>query len=429
MPLTCCGDSKQWMEVFTKLNNTLSSMQQQISDLETLKGTVSSFTPTWKKGIEEFNETTQSRLDEQEFKIKMLTNIAIKQEQKIEILEDRLTAAYKREIRPNLIVHGILEGRNKARDELFKAVTEFFTSTLEIEEGIQFNDAYRLGDGNARPVLIKLKYVSDKRVIFSNASKLQGKMNVKHKLYFLQDNMTEEDSEKKQIYRWLLKENKTHDQEEKFTSIRMNKGKIFVNNNMIKPMVRPPTSADTLTLSNTELENIQAVKLVKEGKHTEKGSDFYVYAAKAKSIDDVNKAYLKMRVKYGEATHISCGYQLEKPNGPYNQQGVDDKKYGCGRTILQKLIDKDITELAVFVARVYGGVHLGSRRFEIFKDMTQKATDAWYRFLSKKSTRAQRFNSQDSLNSLASLLSDNEATNFNSSNNKQRQQLQIPVKT
>ena len=172
---------------------------------------------------------------------------------------------------------------------------------------------------------------------------------------------------------------------------------------MLKPTVKPPTSSDTLTLSKAELENIQAVKLIKGGEHTEKGSDFYVYAAKVKTTEDVSKAYLKMRVKYGEATHISCGYRLQKPNGPFNQQGIDDKEYGCGRTILQKLIDKDITDLAVFVARIYGGIHLGARRFEIFKDMTEKATNVWYQFIMKKTGRTQRFNSQDSLNSLASL--------------------------
>ena len=149
----------------------------------------------------------------------MLTNIVMKQDQKIEILEERLMAAYKREIHANLIVHGLIEGRNESCEDLFKAVSDFFINVLELEEGIEINDAYRLGDGNVRPTLIKLKYASDKRIIFSNASKLQGKTNAKHKLYFLQDDMTEEDSEKKQFYRWLLRENKSRDDNDKFASI------------------------------------------------------------------------------------------------------------------------------------------------------------------------------------------------------------------
>ena len=190
----------------------------------------------------------------------------------------------------------------------------------------------------------------------------------------------------------------------------MLKGKLLVNNSVVKQKVLPPSSTDALRLTKSELETVQAVKLIKGGEHTEKGFEFYVYAAKARSVDDVRKAYMKMRVKYGEATHISCGYQLSKPNGPFEQEGIDDKEFGCGRIIMEKLAACDITELAVFIVRIYRGVHLGARRFEIFKDMTQKGADAWFKFLTKKASRSQRVNSQDSLKFLTSQLSDEEIT-------------------
>ena len=72
------------------------------------------------------------------------------------------------------------------------------------------------------------------------------------------------------------------------------------------------------------------------------------------------------------------------------------------------LKERDVTDIAVFVARHYGGVHLGKRRFEIYEQMASKAVQAWYSKIAKKTKRVERMNSQDSFTSLASVLSDNE---------------------
>ena len=81
------------------------------------------------------------------------------------------------------------------------------------------------------------------------------------------------------------------------------------------------------------------------------------------SIDQVNKAYQKLRIKYADATHISCAYHLQNPDGPTDQEAIDDGDYGIGRTILKSLKAKDCYELAVFVVRYYGNVHLGEMTF------------------------------------------------------------------
>ena len=172
-------------------------------------------------------------------------------------MEDRVTAAYKWEIKPNIIIHGIIEHAGENRSKLFELVNAFFKESMCIEETIEFSDAYRLGTGKARPVLVKLKYVSDKAVVYENVTNLKEKRNAKKKLYFVHDDLLEEEAETKKMYQEYIKENLSQDDENKLT-IKMSKGRIVVNNNVLKQKVSPPSNGDTLRLSVYELEAIQA---------------------------------------------------------------------------------------------------------------------------------------------------------------------------
>ena len=189
----------------------------------------------------------------------------------------------------------------------------------------------------------------------------------------------------------------------------MEKGKIVVNNEVVKKHVKPPKNGDTLKLNKVELEEIQAAKLVKGGEHIEKGSEFTAYAVRVSKKEDVKKAYMKLRIKYEDATHITCAYRLAKPNGPYGQEQIDDGDYGCARTILETMKEHEVKEMAIFLLRCYSGVHLGDRRFEIFEQMASKAITAMFRYKAKRRGRSERINSQSSLASLASHLSESEA--------------------
>ena len=184
----------------------------------------------------------------------------------------------------------------------------------------------------------------------------------------------------------------------------MFKGQIYANNTLIKEKVKVPEVADILCFTENELDGIKAIKLVKGAEHIEQGSTFVSYSTRASSIEEVNKAYCKMKIKYTEATHISCAYHLKNPKGPFDQQAIDDKEFGAARKILSVLKERELAEMAVFVVREYGGRHLGKRRFEVIEQVAEKAVQAWFRTTAKKLQRVQRSQSQESLESLNSFL-------------------------
>ena len=139
----------------------------------------------------------------------------------------------------------------------------------------------------------------------------------------------------------------------------MHKGAIFANNEKIKQQLLLPTDTRLLLMSDIEMADIKAVKLIKSEEFTERDSDYIAYVQKVKTVKDVQKGLYKMRVKYADATHISCAYCLESPNSPFNQGYFNDGEYGAGRTILQAIKDCVLMCVAVYVVRFYGGTKLG----------------------------------------------------------------------
>ena len=389
--------------MFQQLNSTLLAIQTDIKDFKSVKEQVSAFSKEWKESVDTELKSIDNRGDKHEFRLNLMANMLINQEEKLQNLEHRVTSSYMREIKPNLIVHGILEDKEEDRSTLVEKTKSFFKEKMEITETIEICDAFRMGQGSNRPILIKLAYPNDKAIIFANAKNLKGKENAKKRLFFVHDDLTDEQSEVRMTYRELNIENKETDEEEKLT-VKMRKGRIVVNNEEVKQKLHPPKKMDILRMNESELEEARAIKMASGPKHIEKGNEFLSYATKVKSIGQIRKAYTKLRIKHADALHISCGYRLENPIGPYRQEAVDDKDCGMGRAILRVLKSKEITEMAVFTVRYFSGVHLGKRRFEIIEQITEGAVQAWNTKQLKQRQRSQRQNSQTSLMSVASTI-------------------------
>ena len=318
-----------WLVMFNTLNSTLVGLQNDIKELKEIKGTVSTYSTAWKETVDQTLAELDEKSENQDFQVKLLKNMVINQEEKIKFLENKVTAAYEREIKSNMIIHGILEVAEETHDKLLELVSGFFAETMLIQQTITLTDAYRMGEGKGRSIMIKLKFPSDKAIIYEHASNLKGKMNARKKLYFIQDDLSDIQQEQRNSYRDLVRENKEKDQEDQL-NIKMKRGKVMVNNEAVKSKVQPPEKADILRMNEKELEKVKAIKVVSGPEHIEKGSEFYTYGCKVQTTRDVEKAYTKMKIKFADASHIICAYRLDTPVGPFRQQVIDDNDHGMG---------------------------------------------------------------------------------------------------
>ena len=386
-------NEEQWLMMFKTLNSTLTSINTEISDLKKTQGSISSFTPIWKAQIESAISDAADVKDDLSFKVNLLTNVVIKQEQKIQELEDKLKSANQRELRSNLVIEGIEEDPGETRASLQEKVEEFFKDQMEIEDTIDVLDIYHTNQADDKKVVVKLQHQSDKALIYRHASNLKGKESVKKKLFFAKDDLTTEQREQQTHFRLLRREGVEADDDLKF-SMSMKKGHMYANNQLVVPKVLPPTAAEILHLSLDERQVIKAVKLAEGKHHAEQGSEFYSFAVKVKSVQEVKKAYMKVRIKHADATHVCCAYRLDKPNGPFKQESIDDGEIGASRVMMQVMKEKEVTQTAVFVVRHYGGKHLGKRRHDIYRFQTESALKAINSRINKIKQRANRLNSQ-----------------------------------
>ena len=128
-------------------------------------------------------------------------------------------------------------------------------------------------------------------------------------------------------------------------------------------------------IEEDEMVKMEKIEFTKELLQEEKGSKFVAKSAQAHSLQQVREAYLKMRYDFPNADHIVMAYRV----GDY-EGSCDDEEYFAGDKLLRLLISKNTKNVVTFVARKYGGVHLGPRRFVIY----QKMVEASIKTLGKK---------------------------------------------
>ena len=392
-----------WLDMYNKLSASLNQIQDK------LKGTVH-LTPK-----ETISDSLGNRLDAveellvaQQTRIKLLEGIAIKQDEELCNLRKEIVYLRREKVKANVLILGMEQEREQkeSKAELQEKVKKFFKDMLKIETEIKIKNAYRRGRKNwvDRAVVVKLANIEDKALIFKNANNLKGQKNVRRRLFMVKDEEDAQQTENRYIYRELLKENDALPTDDKLT-IKFKRGEVMVNNQVLEKTVHAPTSKSLLKLSTQQQEEVKSCKLHPTDEHTEKGSEYYTFVQKVRSVEDVQKGLYKARLKFPDATHVSCGYRLQRPTGPYDQQGHDDLEYGAGRNILAVLKDKKVLNIAVYIVRYYGGENLGPRRFKIVKMLTESAISTYQFKLRQRNSRRFRAGSMDSQSSVTSAMS------------------------
>ena len=319
-------------------------------------------------------------------KVKMLSAIVIRQDNRIKSLEDEIFQMKRAAKRSNLSISGI-DATSQGDKTDIQMVQEFFSQQMQIQEVISVEKAYWSGSEEKKQLNIKLSNPADKATIFSNVSKLKGKTNAKRKLFFVNDDQLESEREQRKYYQHLVKENESRLEDDKL-AIKLKKGSLYVNNDRVKSKVKSPTVQDVLTLNSDEMEDIHQVKLHAITPHEEGGSEFFAYMQRITSEGDVQKGLAKMKIKFGDADHITSVYRLEDAIGPYKQGFVEDSENGAGWRMLETLKDQEVSKVAVHVARYQDRTKLGPRHFVIYKDLVKKAV----KVMKQKLARLERAN-------------------------------------
>lgn len=368
----CCKNTTTLIGMINKLQDSVDGVMNKLSDQESAATTV-------KQSIAEVREdcsknssdikSLEQELQETKGQLKLVQSIVIRQDEQIGFLRSRIVEMQQREMGGNIVISGIPETKNEKSLQSFNT---FIQEELELQELIPANRAFRVGAGSSRPLIVELRHPESKRKIFGNASRLKGKVNSKGKPYFIADHLPEELNENRRHVNELFAENKKKPEDKK-QDMSLKRGRLMIGDQVYEKMVRAPSASEILSPSAPLIETIDQLDIIKGDDGIRGKSRFISYAVAIQDVADVNAAYLKLKMEFTQATHITCAFRLPGVKTHENQDYCDDGEWGCGRTLLKVLKKEQILNIAVFLIRFYGGSHIGPARFDIFREFAREA--------------------------------------------------------
>lgn len=368
----CCKNTSTLISLINKLQDSVDGVVNKLSDQESAAKTAGQDIQEVKQDC--FKNTGDIRslehqLQETQSQLKIVQNLVICQDEQIGFLKSKITEMQQREMSSNLVITGIIETKD---EKPLQSFNNFVQNELQLQELIPANKAFRVGSGTARPLIVELRHPESKRKIFGNASNLKGKSNSKGKPFFVSDHLPEELNEHRQHMNELFAENKKKPADKK-QNMLMQRGNLLIDDESYEKAIIAPSAAEILDPSAPLVETIDQLDIIKGIDGVRGKSRFVSYAVAVQDCADINAAYLKLKSEFTQATHISCAFRLPGFQTHINQDYYDDGEWGCGRTMLKVLKKEQILNIAVFLIRFYGGKHLGTARFDVFREFTSEA--------------------------------------------------------
>ena len=231
--------------------------------------------------------------------------------------------------------------------------------------------AYWKGKGGNKPMVIRLTNPAQKALIFSKVSSLKGKSNSKNRPYKIEDHLPEELAEKQRREKNIFLANKKSVANKLKMSFQ--KGNLHIENVQYRKKVQCPRVKEMLQMDSDDICNIQELQIFGGASETEDGSTFHAFICEVSTYEDVRKAYQHFKRRYVDASHISMAYRLESIHKAYDADYFDNSEHGMGRRMLNLLTEKDLTSVAAFIVRYFGGHHIGPKCFQITQLLMEKA--------------------------------------------------------
>jgi len=109
---------------------------------------------------------------------------------------------------------------------------------------------------------------------------------------------------------------------------------------------------------------------IRTGEKIRQGRDrFQAFLAPCESAEDVPGILRRLERKTKGASHVSWALRPGNP-GSVTEMKSDGGESGSGNCILDVMRKRKARNVLVVVARWYGGRHLGSLRFRIYRKLT-----------------------------------------------------------
>ena len=236
----------------------------------------------------------------------------------------------------------------------------FFDQELNIRPFIE--DFYSIGEASTRSTVIIFQSLRDKALVMRFKSGLKGLVNEKKKPFFINDYMPAKMKEQRRKHKEIYMDNQSNEDTNK-PKLELVNGALYIGDNPFEEMIKAPNPQDMLDYTTAELNKLMDMKINKGAPVYQEDNIFYGFSVAVDSLQDVQDAYMKMRLTYPKARHIICAYYIRGDDHLHNKGYCDDGEHAAGTRLLQILINNNFICRAVFVVRYYSGKKIGKDRF------------------------------------------------------------------
>ena len=315
----------------------------------------------------EAKASLEKSIGENKVKIDLLVNAMVRHEALIGELASKAENVELRSMKQNLIITGIQE---EDKESCGAKIDSFFKNKLELTQVPAVKVAHRVGEGQNRPMVVRLKSARDKGVIYKNVSNLKEKKNAEDKAYFVNDQLPARMNEQKIWEKQVFKKYKSSVAHQLTLSFK--RGKLMVNGEEFKQKITAPSERQILQADEKEIIEWRKWKCV-EGREIRKyNCTFRGYTRAVSTHQEIRNAYCLLKMVHGSARHIVCIYRLPGVL-PTDEGYEDDGEFFAGRKLLRLMENAQIQNRVFFVVRYYRGCHIGKARYQGYREAIEAA--------------------------------------------------------
>ena len=262
----------------------------------------------------------------------------------------------------------------KKEENCVTTVNSFFKEKLKIEEDVGVCEAYRVGRGKSRTMMVKLDNPRKKGFMFANVKNLKDVTNDEGKYFQIREQFTAKWYAMRKRNNMLIKENQS-----KMDSVKLNmereKGQLKVNGVPYQKKIRPPSCREILQASKDRRMQQFNCEVVRGNPVRVEGQIFTGYTLAVATLEEVNTAYAIICAMHTNARHVMGVCRLPGRDFHQLQDFVDDDEHGGGEILLRFLTECDMMNRAVFVVRIYDGRHIGAKRYNAILNAAKSAVN------------------------------------------------------
>ena len=247
------------------------------------------------------------------------------------------------------------------KDEWKLQVIDFVFQQLGVE--IDVEDIYQLGRADPKLLIVTVGSAEQKKAVLEHKSYLKD-VRVKGKAVYINDYVPLQLQERRRREREIVQQ--IHSENIEGVEAEYIKGGLAICGQLYKKKITVPTPKELIQLTTDELETVLKMETFRGARITQERSIFTGYTAPVQNYQQIRKLYMKMKLIQPEARHIPCAYWLPNEEIPYSTDYFDDEEHGAGRAIMDLMKKFQLKGRAIFVARKYGGVRMGTDRFECY---------------------------------------------------------------